>query len=321
MANNNFSNKSAEKLRYIMWGIYRRFSRTTLSHIIPDKQHLKNCYSLIFGRKLNLDNPQSYNEKIQWLKLYDRNPLYPLLVDKYEAKKLVAEKIGEKYIIPTLGVWEKFDDINFDELPDKFVLKCTHDSGGLVICPDKSKLDKAVAKKKIEKSLKRNFFWWGREWVYKDIKPRIIAEKFMVDDSGFELKDYKFICFNGVPQVVLIASGRYMGEKQINYLDMDFNLLPVGVKGTSAENNLPVPKSFDEMKKLAAILSNGITNVRADFYEIDGQPYFGELTFSDGCGLDPFSPDEFDFTLGSKMILPDKNELLIKNSSINNKNN
>lgn len=294
--------------RRIPWSVYRNLARAGITNFVPDKLHLQICYRLVFGRRLNLNSPQSYNEKIQWLKLNDRNPVYSLLVDKYEAKKLVAQKIGEKYIIPTLGVWDRFDEINFDELPEQFVLKCTHDSGGVVICTDKSKLNKDAAKRKLEKSLKRNFYWWGREWAYKNIKPRIIAEKYMVDDSGFELKDYKFICFNGIPQVLLLTSGRYQGDKQINYFDMDMNLLPVSVAAASAENAAAPPKTFEEMKKLAGIMSYGITNVRVDFYEIGGQPYFGEMTFYDGCGFDSFIPDDFDFVLGKKMILPSKTE-------------
>lgn len=152
--------------------------------VLPDKMYLKICYKLATGKKLDLKNPQTFNEKLQWLKLYDRKPEYTRMVDKYEAKKYVAEKIGEEYIIPTLGVWDHFDEIDFDSLPDQFVLKCTHDSGGLVIVRDKAKLDKVAAKQKIEKSLKRNYYYSGREWPYKDVKPRIIAEKYMEDISS-----------------------------------------------------------------------------------------------------------------------------------------
>ncbi len=302
--------------RRVLWIIYSELARSGVTNFVPDKLHLQICYRLVFGRKLNLDFPKSYNEKIQWLKLYDRNPDYSLLVDKYEAKKLIAQKIGEKYIIPTLGVWDSFDEINFDTLPEQFVLKCTHDSGGVVICTDKSKLNRDEAKHKLEKSLRRNFYWWGREWVYKSIKPRIIAEKYMIDDSGFELKDYKFICFNGIPQVLLQTSGRYHGDKYMNYFDMNKNLLPVSVTAVSSKNATTPPKTFEEMKKLAGILSSGITNVRVDFYEISGQPYFGELTFYDGSGFDSFTPDDFDFVLGEKMILPSRKQPETKHKTV-----
>lgn len=179
----------------------------SLFRFIPDKQYLQIMYRLRMGKKLNLDNPVTFNEKIQWLKLYDRKPIYTTMVDKYEAKKYVADIIGEEYIIPTLGIWDKFDDINFDLLPNQFVLKCTHDSGGLVIVKDKSQMDKAAARKKIEKSLKTNFFWVGREWPYKNVKPRIIAEKYM-EDSNDDLRDYKYFVFNGIAKALFVASDR-----------------------------------------------------------------------------------------------------------------
>ena len=162
---------------------------------MSDEAYLKFMYKLKMKRKLNLSDPQTFNEKLQWLKIYDRKPEYTTMVDKYEAKKYVADIIGEEYIIPTLGVWDRFEDIDFDELPDQFVLKCTHDSGGLVICRDKSKLDLKAAKKKINKSLKRNYYWIGREWPYKNVRPRIIAEKFMTDPTSDDLQDYKFFFF------------------------------------------------------------------------------------------------------------------------------
>ena len=169
----------------------------TISHIIPDKLFLKLRYFKSCHKFPNLKEPKTYNEKIQWLKLHDKNPLYTTLVDKYEVKKYIADKIGEEYIIPTLEVWDSFDDIDFDSLPNQFVLKCTHDSGGLVICNDKNKLDIAQARKTITSSLKNNYYWSGREWPYKDVKPRIIAEKYMEDSQTEELRDYKFFCFNG----------------------------------------------------------------------------------------------------------------------------
>ena len=164
-----------------------------LGRIIPDRFYLKCLYKARMEKKLNLKSPQTYNEKLQWLKLYDRNPEYSDMVDKYEVKKYVADRIGEKYIIPTLGIWERFDDVDFDILPEKFVLKCTHDSGGLVICKGREQLDIKSARKKIEKSLRRNYYWHGREWPYKSIKPRIIAEQFVSDNTHSDLIVYKFL--------------------------------------------------------------------------------------------------------------------------------
>ncbi len=173
--------------------------------LIPDELYLKIYYWLRINKKLNLDNPKTFNEKLQWLKLYDRNPAYVNLVDKYEVRKYIAEVIGKEYLIPLIGVWDKFEDINFSKLPNQFVLKCTHDSGGIVICTDKSKLEFEVARKKINNSLNRNYFYHAREWPYKDIKPRIICEEYMVNGSGKELKDYKFMCFNGEVKCSLSA--------------------------------------------------------------------------------------------------------------------
>lgn len=186
-----------------------------------DEKCLGFWYKYRFGTRLNLKNPKTFNEKIQWLKLYDRNPLYTTMVDKYEAKKYVASIIGEEYIIPTLGVWDKFDDIDFDKLPNQFVLKCTHDSGGLAVCKDKKVFDINAARKRINRSLKRNFYWIGREWPYKDVRPRIIAEQYMENSDGrTELSDYKFYCFNGKPEYCHVISDRTQNET-MDFFDMN----------------------------------------------------------------------------------------------------
>lgn len=269
-----------------------------------DKTFIKWDY--FFGMSLfpNLKNPQRFNEKLQWLKLNDKHPEYTRMVDKYEVKDFVKEKIGEEHVIPTLGVWDSFEDIDFNALPDRFVLKCTHDSGGFVICPDKSKLDLEKARKKINKRLKRNHFQKHREYPYKGVKPRIIAEQFMTDESGTELKDYKFFCFNGKPKMLLLASNRAHGA-YMNFYDMDFNLLPVQRKAhPNAKISFPKPKGFEDMKHLAEILSEGIPHVRVDFYDINGKIYFGELTFFSGSGNIPFHPDEWDYKIGEWLELP-----------------
>lgn len=271
---------------------------------MSDETCLKIQYRLSLGKKLNLKNPVTYNEKIQWLKLHDRKPEYTMMVDKYAVRSYIAKTIGEQYSIPLVGgPWKTFDEIDFDRLPDQFVLKCNHDSGGLVICKDKSKLNKEVARKKIEKSLKRNFYWVNREWPYKDVKPCIIAEQYMVDESGYELKDYKFFCFDGVPRVMFIATDRGTDTK-FDFFDMDFNHLPFTNGHPCADRTPAKPAGFEEMKRLAGILSRGIKQVRVDFYEINGRVYFGELTFSHWSGNVPFDPEEWDYKMGEWIDLP-----------------
>ena len=274
---------------------------------IPDKQYLQIMYRIRMGKKLNLDNPQTFNEKLQWLKLYDRRPEYTIMVDKYEAKKYVADRIGSEYIIPTLGVWDKFDDIDFDKLPNQFVLKCTHDSGGLVICRDKKTLDIQEARKKIEKSLKSNFFWVGREWPYKNVKPRIIAEEYMEDETDHELRDYKFFAFDGVAKALFIATdrGNLSSETKFDFFDIDFNHLDFTNGHPNSEVLPHKPKTFDEMKKLAEKLSCGIPQVRVDFYEVNGKAYFGELTFAHWSGMKPFDPEIWDKKFGEMIELPE----------------
>ena len=281
-----------------------------ISHLIPDKMFLKIKYKQRTGRKLNLNNPKTYSEKLQWLKLYDRRPEYSMMVDKFEVKKYIGEKIGGEYIIPTLGVYDKFEDIDFGELPNQFVLKCTHDSGGLVICSDKSKLDLQKAKRKINKSLKSNYYWHSREWPYKSLKPRIIAEQFMVDESGFELKDYKFFCFDGDVKALFVAKDRNTEgeETKFDFFDADFNHLPFTNGHPNSTPPYFKPENFDKMKELASVLSKGIPQVRVDFYNINGKIYFGELTFFHWGGLMPFDPNEWDETFGSWIKLPKRNK-------------
>lgn len=276
---------------------------------MPDRTYLKLLFEARTGKKLNLDNPQTFNEKLQWLKLYNRKPIFTTMVDKCEAKKYVAERIGEEYIIPTLGVWDKFEDIDFDALPQQFVLKCTHDSGGLVVCRDKQQLDLESARKKINKSLKRNYYWHTREWPYKNVKPRIIAEQYMEDSVTNELRDYKFFCFNGKMKVMFIASERYNNttETRFDFFDRDFQHLDFRNGHPNADVPPAKPEKFEEMCVLAEKLSDNLPLLRVDFYEVDGKIYFGELTFSHWGGMMPFEPDEWDRKLGDWIELPSKN--------------
>lgn len=275
---------------------------------LSDEDYLKRRYKAIFKRELNLDNPQMYTEKLQWIKLYDRNPLYTTMVDKYEAKKYVAQIIGDDYIIPTLGVWDYFDDIDFDTLPNQFVLKCTHDSGGIVICKDKGTFNRQDAKIKIEKSLKNSFFWIGREWPYKNVKPRIIAETYMEDRETSELRDYKFFSFDGITRALFIATDRQAAgeDTKFDFFDEKFNHLPFTNGHPNAKVPPSKPKCFDEMIQIANTLSKGFPHLRVDLYEVDGKVYFGELTFTHWSGMVPFVPEEWDRIFGDWLILPDK---------------
>lgn len=274
---------------------------------MDDKTYLKIAYKMKMGKKLNLNSPVTYNEKLQWLKLHDRNPLYTRWVDKYEAKILAADAIGERYIIPTLGVWNHFDEIDFGVLPNQFVLKCTHDSGGLVICKDKAKLNKVAARRKIEGCLKHNFFAGQREWPYKNVQPRIIAEPYMEDSKTKELRDYKFFAFDGIVKALFVATERGSKEEtKFDFFDEEWHHLPFTNGHPNADVLPEKPMCFEEMKCLAAKLSKGIPQVRVDFYEADGKVYFGELTFFHWSGMTPFAPEKWDYKFGEWIKLPDK---------------
>lgn len=275
---------------------------------IPDKPYLQLMGWCRVGNGFNISKPHTFNEKLNWLKLYDRNPEYTTMVDKYAAKRYVADRIGDEYIIPTLGVWDRFEDIDFELLPDQFVLKCTHDSGGLVICRDKNKLDKATAKKKLEMSLQRDFFSLHREWPYKDVPRRIIAEQYMEDTKTEELRDYKFFCFDGVAKALFIATDRQKEGEEVkfDFFDMDFKHLDFKQGQPNAAVTPAKPETFDEMRQLAEKLSKGIPHLRVDFYEVNGKAYFGELTFSHFAGMVPFNPEAWDDTFGSWINLPEK---------------
>lgn len=282
-----------------------------LDHInlikLSDKKYIELRYFSLFLKELNLDNPKSFNEKLQWLKLYDRNSEYTKMVDKYEVKKYVSNIIGEEYIIPTLGIYNSFEEINFDKLPNQFVLKCTHDSGGIVICKDKNNLDVKQAKNKINKSLKKNYYYSGREWPYKNVKPRIIVEKYMEESDKKELKDYKLFCFNGIPQIVLVCSERYSSENMCEtWFDMNWNLIDVVESGHRIDTTISKPKKFKEMIALSKKLSKGIPFIRVDWYEIKGKLYFGELTFYPASGFEKFEPEEWNYKMGEMLELPKK---------------
>jgi hypothetical protein len=278
-----------------------------LSPIMPDKLFLSFMVRLQCGYWPNWKDPQTFSEKIQWLKLYNRNPKYTIMVDKYAVKDYVAELIGEEYVIPTLGVWDRPEDIEWDKLPEKFVLKTTHGGGntGVVICKDKSTFDKQKAVKKLNKGLKQDIYITLREWPYKNVPRRILAEKLIESESG-DLPDYKFFCFDGVVKALFVGSERETGDVKFDFFDADFNHLDLVQSHPMSGRKLEKPVGFEEMKLLATKLSKGIPHVRVDLYNVRGKIYFGELTFFHHGGVTPFHPQKWDYTFGSWITLPQK---------------
>lgn len=285
MANNVIAHLTSKDAFY--WLLYYIVNATPLRRWLSDKAYLTIQYRCLCGKPMNWENPQTFNEKLQWLKVYDHNPEYSKMVDKYEAKKYVASIIGDEYIIPTLGIWNSVDDIDWDSLPNQFVLKCTHDSGGLVICKDKQTLDIKEARRKIGNSLQRDYYLDGREWPYKNVPKRIVAEKYMEDSRG-ELRDYKFTCTNGTAHNVMLCFDRGSGDTKFYFFDRQWNLLRLNKRGREAPENfsLPKPLNLDKMFMIAQKLSLGIPYSRVDLYNIDGKIYFGEITLYPASGFD-----------------------------------
>lgn len=275
---------------------------------LPDKVFLKIKFRHSMGYKLNLKNPKTFSEKLQWMKLYNRRPEYTLMVDKVKAKEYVTSILGEGYVIPTLGVWEDPDEIDFDKLPSRFVLKVNHNSGtGMYICKDKSKMDVEKVKAELRKGLKENYYKKNREWPYKNVLRRAFAEEYMEDEFG-ELRDYKLFCFDGKVKALFIASDRSKGEHAVkfDFFDENFNHLPFTNGHPNAEVTPQKPASFEEMKRLAEKLSKGIPHVRIDFYDVNGKIYFGEMTFFHWSGMKPYVPEEWDYKFGEWLSLPDE---------------
>lgn len=273
------------------------------ARLFPDKLYISMKYRLLMRKPMNWKNPQTFNEKLQWLKLYDRKPEYTQMVDKYEAKKFVANIIGEEYIIPTLGVWDRFEDIDFDALPEKFVLKTTHDSGTVAICTDKQHFDIAATRKLFNKRLRRKYYYSHREWPYKNVKPRIIAEKYMVDESGWELKDYKVFVMNGSAPFVEVDYNRYVFHK-LNVYDRDWQFIDFYMTSPNDKNvQIPKPQKLNLMLTLAEKIAHQAKArfLRVDFYSIGEQLYVGELTFTPGSGCIAFYPQEYDKIVGSML--------------------
>ena len=270
---------------------------------MPSKQYLKLKYFIRFKKRLDLKNPKTFNEKMQWLKLYDHKDIYTKMVDKYEAKKIIADTVGKKYIIPTLGVYDHFKDIDFTKLPKQFVIKCTHDSGGLVIVKNKNSFDKRSAEKKINKSLKNNYYYHSREWPYKNVKPRIIIEELMVNKNGDELVEYNFFCFNGVPKLVMTCHGDKRIKRYNNFYDINFNKLYFSCGYDYTDEIEKKPKQYEKMLEISGKISKDIPMLRVDFYLVDGKIKLGELTFFHWGGICDFDPKEWDRKLGDMLDL------------------
>ena len=270
---------------------------------IPDNLYIQMMYYVKLGRKLNLKKPELFNEKLNWLKLYDRNPQYTKLADKYEVRKYGKAMIGEEYLIPLGGVWDSEEEIPYEKLPERFVLKCTHDSASVIICKDKCRFDQTETGDKLNKCLKTNYYWASREWPYKDIRPRIVAEQYMEDESHTELKDYKIYCFGGKPALIQVDFGRFVHHER-NLYDTSWNYINERFEyPNNPEVQIKKPECLEEMLVLAAKLSGRIPSVRIDFYSVNNRPYFGEITFYQEGGYGRFSSEEFERKLGQEILL------------------
>lgn len=274
-------------------------SQWLIFRILPDKIYLFIFYLYRTKHILHLKHPVLFNEKLQWLKLNERKDIFTVMTDKYLMKDYVREKIGSGHTFPTLQVWEKANEINLDNLPEQFVLKCNHDSHSIQICKDKKRFDLNLVKKKLAKKLKRNYFWYGREWPYKNIKPLIIAEPLMKDENQKNgLYDYKFFCFNGIPKIMYISNDN-ADEVHTDFFDMDYNRLNLRMRDPNSENPPDKPKQFEEMKEYARILSEGTKHLRVDFYIVNSTVYVGELTFFHNSGIEKIQPEEWNLKLGN----------------------
>lgn len=275
-------------------------------NILSDATYLKWVFRHNMGYSLNLKNPKSYSEKLQWLKLYYKRPEYTKLVDKIDVKDYVSSIVGKKYIIPTIGKWNSLDDIDWESLPNQFVIKATNDSGGVVVCKDKTSLDIENANNLLRGKGDRDYTKYNKEYPYHDVPHRFIAEEYMEDESGFELKDYKIFCFDGKAKFLFVATGRQQNDTRFDFYDAEFNHLPIINGHPNAEVWPTKPENYEEMLSVAEKLSKGMPHVRVDLYNVNGKIYFGELTFFHWSGTVPFKPREWDYKFGEYLNLPNK---------------
>lgn len=272
--------------------------------LLPDEIYLKALFLENTGKQLNLEHPVGYNAKLQWLKIHDRKPEYTMMADKYEVRSYIEKTIGKEYLVNLYGVFSRFSDIDFSVLPEKFVIKCTHDSGSVVICKDKATFDVKKAEALINKALKKNYYYDTREWPYKDIKPRIVVEEFLETTNGEEIKDYKMFCFNGRVAYTQVHFDRSTDHKT-NVYDREWNFVDIRFSNYPSDNNADIekPSRYDEMIKVAETLSKEIPHVRVDLYYVDDKIYFGELTFFHATGMAQFDPPELDEQLGNMITV------------------
>ena len=304
--------KILNKIRKFLTDSNIRFNylaKIGFTNTMSDGYFLREKYNRVFNKELHIDLPVTFNEKLQWLKLYDRKPEYTIMVDKYLAKDYVAKQIGEEYIIPTLGVWDDPDEIDFGTLPEKFVIKCNHNSGlGMYICKDKAQMDVATIKKILSKGLKQDYYLTSREWPYKDVPRKIIAEQYLENSEAGGLTDYKIHCFNGVPKFILVCRDRFIESGlSEDFYTTEWDLMPVKRPDIpNAKTRQPKPEKLEEMLAFASKLSENIPFLRVDFYYVDNKIYFSELTFFPASGFAPFEPEEWDKTFGDWLELPNQ---------------
>lgn len=287
--------------------VYKVRYRFCFLRIIPDKTAIKKQYKLVMKKRLELDNPKTFNEKLNWMKLYYRKPIFTDMVDKYNVKKFVTNKIGEGYVIPSIGVYKKWEDIDFSKLDAPFVIKTTHSSGCIAVIKEKNENDLKAAKKKMNKSLKSNYFYHCREWPYKNVEPRIIIEKYVKDEKEDNLPVFKFFCFDGEPYLVQTIKNDKTKFETIDYFDMNWKLLDLRQNFNNSDVPLNKPNNFEEMKRIASVLSKGFPFLRVDLYSVNGKVLFSEFTFFSDAGCQRFYPDKWDYILGEKIKL-DLNE-------------
>lgn len=292
-----------DKFIYFFYKVDGKLLRLCVD-FIPDERYLSWKVRHNLGYKMDFKNPLTFNAKLQWLKLYNRKPEFTQMVDKIEVKDYVASIIGEKYIIRTLGVWDRIEDIDWNGFPQSFVLKNSGDSGGVVVCKDKSKLDISKAIKKLTSCKGGNYIKYNKEYPYLNVNNRFIAEEYKEDESGLELKDYKFFCFNGEPKMIFVASDRQIGATKFDFYDLEWNHLNLRQEYPNNPNGIPKPKNLDEMLEVARKLSKGFPHIRVDLYNCDGEIYFGELTFFHNSGTFPWYPEEWDYKMGEWIELP-----------------
>lgn len=287
------------------YAMARILAHIHITDIIPDKTFLKLSYRIKLKEKLDFNNPQTFNQKLQWLKIYDRQDKYTELVDKILVKDYAADKIGSKYVIPTLGIYDSFDDIDFDKLPDQFVLKCNHDSASVVICDDKKTFNTDAARKKLVSGLKTDMYKKQREWPYKNVKRKILAEKYIKPNNGKELEDYKLMVFNGKVKCSFVCSDRNSSSGlKVTFFDKNWQVMPFERHYPKSDKKIPKPENYEQMIKLAEILVKDIPFARVDFYNVNGKIYFGEITFFPGAGFEEFTPSSWDKKLGDWLELP-----------------